>query len=243
MEKLNLAAGPKFPPAYQQLAFRYQIGTLLLEEKTNLDPYACLVAPPDMKIPDFVKGKKKPVIPADSHLAESLEKLLPHASNLRGDLHTDTETGSAQIITPRSETFMMPASLAEAKGSVASVSGNDSVSLCFVGSLDRQPLPKANRILALYLTDLKNSDMEIEREPKENVVVHQLGHLPLLIRQGTITFSFQMKRHILPRVWALKQDGTRAVELEVTPRPGGFAFQAKAVTSAEVFSAFELAWE
>ena len=138
--------------------------------------------------------------------------------------------------------FLLPAEVHQATGKCMSISGNSTVSVCFAGSLDGRPLPESHRALVLYLTDLKNTGTEIEYEPKEKVVVRNPGHLPLLIQQGKIEMSFQMKDRPLPQVWALKYDGSRSVEIMPHPTPEGFSIGLQAVTDPETFCAFELIW-
>jgi len=234
--KTDLTGGPKHPSSYQQLAFQYRLGTILLDGKEDLRPFSRVVTPADMPLPDSLKDVT--VLPADAslpgRLAEKPAKAAPFTM--------DTATGSAQLSTPRTETFLLPAEVDHATGKCVSVSGNHTVSVCFAGSLDGRPLPESHRALVLYLTDLKNSGTEIEFEPKEKVVVRNPGHLPLLIQQGKIEMAFQMKDRPVPQVWALKYDGSRSVEIQPRQTPEGFAVDLQAVTDPETFGAFELLW-
>jgi len=240
LSKTDLAGGPKNPPSYQQLAFQYQLGTLLLDGKQDLTPYPRVVVPADMPVPDSLKTAK--VLLADAKLSTQLAEVQPGVDGKFPKVAMDTATGSAQIFTPRSETFLLPAEVAKAAGKCVTVSGNATVAVCFAGSLDGHPLPESRRVLALYLTDLKNTGTEIEYEPNQKVVVHNPGQLPLLVRQGTIEMSFQMKDRPLPQVWALKYDGTRGVEIKPRPTSTGFSIDLQAVTNPEVFCTYELIW-
>ena len=96
----------------------------------------------------------------------------------------------------------------------------------------------------MYLTDLKNTDTEIEYEPKPkgNVIVRNPGKLPLLVRQGKIEMAFKLKDRPLPQIWALKYDGSRSVIIEPRRTADGFSFGALAVTNPETFAAYELVW-
>lgn len=235
LEKLNLAGGPKHPPAYQRLAFQFQIGTIVLDGHEQLDAYPCVVAPEDMKLPENFAGKK--VLRADATLAARLKELFPANDP---PLQLDLKTGAAKIVTPRCETFLLPAEVHAANGSCVSIAGNQSVAVCFAGSLDGRPLPESDRVLALYLTDLKNTGTEVEHEPKDIVLVRKPGQLPLLVRQGKIEMAFRMKGRPLPHIWALKYDGSRSVRIEPRRTSDGFIFEAQAVTNAETFGAFEL---
>jgi polygalacturonase len=238
--KATPAGGPKFPPSYSQLTFDYQLGTVVLEGQEQLDGYPCVVVPPDMELPQSLKEKK--VLRADATLAAEFKRLFP-ATNTAGRLERDAQTSAAKIVTPRAETFLLPADVAEAHGGNVRISGNQSVATCFAGSLDGQPLASSKRILALYLTDMKNTGTEVEYEPSDKVIVHHEGKLPLLMRQGNIEMAFRLDQNrSLPKVWALKYDGSRATKLEPRRTPEGYSFTAQAVTNAQIFSAFELTW-
>jgi hypothetical protein len=234
--KLDLAGGPKHPATYQQLAFQYQLGTVLLDGTEDLRNFSHVEVPPDMPLPDRLK--EMTIWPADNHLPA----LAVQQKTTPAPFHMDTATGAAQISTPRSETFLLPAEVSQSTGKRVSISGNTTVSVCFAGSLDGSPLPECHRALVLYLTDLKNTGTEIEYEPKERVVVRNPGHLPLLVQQGRIEMAFQMKDRPLPHVWALKYDGTRGAELQPRRTPTGFALSLQAVTDPETFCAYELVW-
>jgi hypothetical protein len=236
--QLDLAGGPKYPACYQQFAFQYQLGTIVLDGTERLDGYPCLVAPPDMPLPGTLAGKT--VLRADASLSARLKQLFP----AEPPLHMDTASGSAQLVTPRSETFLLPADVGNATGHCVALSGNRSVAVCFAGSLDGRPLADSKRVLALYLTDLKNTGTTIEHEakPKDSVIVRKPGQLPLLVRQGLIEVTFKLKDRPLPQVWALKYDGTRAVQLEPRRTADGFSIEMRAVTNPETFAAFELVW-
>ena len=116
----------------------------------------------------------------------------------------------------------------------------------FVGSRDKLPIPKSKHLLVLHLTDLKATGLTLDPDPtkkKESFIVQDRGHLPLLVQQGTVEISIQTTNPTLPKVWALRYDGTRAVEITPRASAGGFTFSAQAVTSAEVFGAYEVLWE
>jgi hypothetical protein len=241
--KLNLRGGPNFPLEYSLAAYRCQIGTVLWTGKENLSSYPVVVMPPDQELPAQWPGKTV-VRTGEPGFAARLDKALTAAGfPARTDGFTiDAERGSAQIITPRSEAFMLPATVASAHGASVGVQGNSSVAVVFAGALDRRPLPESNRILALYLTEGRNTGTEIEYAPKELGLVRHNGTLPLLLRQGRVQMTFHTGDRPLPEVWALRYDGTRASELKPWRVPGGFACAMPAVSAPDVFSAYELLW-
>lgn len=237
--KLDMGGGPGYPPKYRDLAFQYQLGTLVSSGAENYSEFPTLVVPADMPIPENLK--KRNVIKADDDLAKRLK------TNFEGcpttsPLQMDTAAGTARIITPRSETFLLPAGADRASGGLVSVSGNQTVSVTFAASLDARPLAKADRMLVLYLTDLKNAGTVVEHEGNDSVILRDYGELPLLMRQGKVEMSFRMAGRPLPKVWALKYDGTRAQEITPRASADGFSFAVSAFTDPKVFSAYEVAW-
>ncbi len=235
---LDLTGGPLYPPTYSALGFKYQLGTVLLDGKENLDGFPCVVIPPDMKQPESLKGKN--VVLANDQVAENVQKYVPPAT--ASPWTWDMKAGTAQIVCPQSETFMLPATSAEGSGTAVKVTGNKTVSVSFVGSLDGEPLEKSRHALAMYLTDIRNSGCEIEEGKNGEMLVRNLGKPPLLVRQGRVTMSFRMKDRALPQIWALKYDGTRSTEIKPQKTDEGFSFEAQAVTSPDTFAAYELVW-
>jgi hypothetical protein len=240
LAKLDVAGGPRYPSTYVRLAFQYQLGTLVIDEQTNLDEYPYVVVPADMQLPAWLRADK--CLPADDKLQQRLATLLPQ-SNQRA-VTLDVDRGTFQIVTPQSETFLLPAEVAEAEGTQLEVSGNRSAAVMFAGSLDDRPLKTSRRVLAMYLTDCHNTGTEIEylQTPKENVAVLKYGKLPLLVEQGEI--NMRLKREgPLPRVWALRYDGARSVEISPRATADGFCFDAQAVTKPDTYAVFEVEWK
>lgn len=236
---LDLTGGPLYPPSYTALGFQYQLGTVLLDGKEKLDAYPCLVVPADMKLPESLKDKK--VVLANEALAANVAKYAPPAAT--SPWIWDVKAGTAQIVCPQSETFMLPSTVESGSGPWVKVTGNKTVSVSFAGSLDNEALEKSQHVLAMYLTDIRNTGCEIETGKNGEMLVRRIGQTPLLVRQGKVTMSFRMKdRALLPQIWALKYDGTRSVEITPQKTDEGFSFEAQAVTAPDTFAAYELVW-
>jgi hypothetical protein len=69
-----------------------------------------------------------------------------------------------------------------------------------------------------------------------------MGDVPFLLRQGEAVFSVNTDATELPRVWALKYDGSRSAQVAPRQTPTGFAFTAKAVADENTYFAFEILW-
>ena len=236
----NLLGGPLYPLTYSDLAFKYRLGTVLADQPGDFSGYPAFVTPADMAKPAALGDAK--VVTEGPDLASKLAGVLP-AETTPPAYSADAQKGSAQIITPKSESFLLPAEVDSAQGNVVSVSGNATVSVSFAGSLDGQPLAASHKVLALYLTDVHNTGSQLDYTSDHAVIVRQIGTAPLLVHQGKITMTFHAPGRPLPEVWALKYDGTHAVSVPVQKTDTGFSFDAQAVTNAQTFSAFELDWK
>lgn len=245
--QLTLAAGPRYPRAYQRLAFQYELGTVVLDGHERLDDFPCVVIPPDMAPPPALVAAGKKIFRADDALETEVESFLhtqPSLSRPATRLQLDPKSGSGQISTARSETFLLADGTDQATGNAVSVRNNHTVAVCFAGSLDRRPLAESGRMLVLYLTDLKNTGTQIEPDPKaaDSVIVRQPGELPLLLRQASIELNFRHTGKTLPEIWALRYDGSRTQKLAPHPTADGFAFTAQAMTAPDTFAAYEVVW-
>jgi hypothetical protein len=243
LKQADLAGGMRYPRAYSNLAFQYQLGTIVLDGREDLKGYDCVVVPSDMEVPVVLKGRV--CLRADNTLAEQVKAVFPAVpGEVAPMFQLDAARGFAQIITPRTETFMLPANVSEAEGPCVKLSGNTGVSVYFACARDGKPLKDSKRVLVLNLTDLKASGVVLEPEAgkKDSFIVKERGTLPLLVRQNVLRVGFKRAGDKVPRVWALKYDGTRAVEVAVKGTAQGVEFEALAVTKAEVFGGYEVVW-
>jgi len=212
--------------------------------QTDFSSYPCIVVPKDMELPGYLQAV--PHVSDDESLGKGLAQILPHAADRAAGSRSsqadlDAAKGSFSIVTKRCECLMLPASLDSLDGDVFSVSANQTVATCFVGSMDGKPLRESRRMLLLYVTDQKNTGTVIERE-EGSVVTRRYGRLPLLALRGQVDCRFRLPGRTLPQVWALRYDGSRATQLPARKTDDGFAFTAQAVTSKDTYFAHELVW-
>ncbi len=244
--QLDLAGGPTYPKLYRDLSLRTRIGTVVWNENTELGAYSAVAVPDEMKeIPAKLKAANP--IPVNKSMFSHLKQFLPGfkpqlvlGTNKR--IVTDSAGKSGKILTPASECLFFPAELAEQTGKFLTVRENKGEGLCFAGSLDGKTLANSKRLIAFYITDLRNSGTTLEYT-KDGVLVHEIGETPFLLRQGEVEFLLQSENSALPKVWALKYDGSRKKELTVAKAPGGYAFKAAAVTAPDAYFAYEISWE
>ena len=100
---------------------------------------------------------------------EELRWLLPGLgeslfSSTNGQTELDASKQSFRMVMPGAECFLLPSQMNAIQGAQVAVSGNKTVSTCFVAGLDSRPLKGSRRMLALCITDLKNTGTVMDYE-------------------------------------------------------------------------------
>lgn len=120
------------------------------------------------------------------------------------------------IVTPQSELFALEAG-ENGRGTVMQVENRDGFGVFCLTSVDgAKPLPEADRLLLLFLTDVQNSGIAFDDE--ENTMLRNWGTLPLQLRHGVAGLSLRLPGDY--RIYALRPDGSRGAELK-PERSGG----------------------
>ncbi len=83
----------------------------------------------------------------------------------------------------------------------------------------------------------------VDYEKNSGAVFQKLGTMPFLLRQGEIIISVKTKNPGIPKIWALKYDGSRSEIITPKKSDGGFSFSARAVTNKNAYFAYEIIWE
>ena len=243
--KLDTKGAPHYPSEYSILGLCCQIGTVIYKKNTDLSQYPCVVVPVDMKIPTGMEKVK--YIRVDKQLHSKLKSILPGLSknvfkSTTGQTVLDSKKKTFCIVTPKAECFMLPKGIKQIKGKNVVISGNNKISTCFVGSIDKQPIESSKRLLALYMTDIKNTGTVL-KQGVFGVEFIKIGKMPYLLKQGTVTFSVKSNNSTLPKIWALKYDGSRKVKITPKKIKDGFSFTVKAVSAKDAYFAYEIAWK
>ncbi len=245
--QLTLKGGQAYPAAYRDLAMRCRVGSIIWRPGVDLGAYPAVVIPADMTPPAGMKAKR--IVKADDHLLANLADLLPgqsadRAIGVNGQMETDSAVKITRLATPKSECLMIPVEAGRYTGKSFTVdSPKGGSATCFMGSLDDRDLIESGRLIAFYLTDLRNSGCVLEFNDDGLTYLRELGTSPFLLRQGEAEFTLRSKRPGVPKVWALKQDGRRGGEIKAAKTAEGFSFKAAAVTAPDTFFAFEICWE
>ncbi|MBR4613292.1 MAG: hypothetical protein IKO40_11335, partial [Kiritimatiellae bacterium] len=211
---------------WPELAWRARLGTVWSEERPDwarwVDPY-----------PDYYT--RKPPVPDDIP-----QRALPVADDIpqREDIAFDRVAGWFKVATPR--TCAVFAEGGEHKAGALRVeigapSSSDDIASATVwaSSLDGKPLAESAHILVGQLTDLRNTDIELEDggvgtsslSGGPTFIVRKWGTLPYLVRAGQARVELSVGGSW--RCWALSQGGRRVAEIPVNGTPdGGIAFTA-----------------
>jgi hypothetical protein len=210
---------------WPELAWRARLGTVWAEEAPSwarwVDPY-----------PDFYK-RGEPI-------AE-----LPQ----RNDIALDNEAGWFTVATPRTcavfaEGGTHKAGALRVEIGAPSSSDDTASATVWASSLDGKPLTESAHILVGQLTDLRNTDIELEDggvgtsslSGGPTFIVRKWGTLPYLVRAGQARVELSVGGSW--RCWALSQGGRRVAEIPVNgTTDGGIAFTADtaALSSATFF--------
>ncbi|MBS1371090.1 MAG: hypothetical protein HPZ91_14155 [Lentisphaeria bacterium] len=114
------------------------------------------------------------------------------------------------IVTPQSEFIALEAG-ERGEGTVMRVDNKDGFGAFCLTSVDgAKPLPEAERLLLLFLTDVQNSGIAFD--DAANTVLRNWGTLPLQLRHGVAELSLRLPGSY--RVYALRPDGSRGAELK-----------------------------
>lgn len=242
--KLDIKGAPYYPSEYSLLGLCCQIGTVIYKDDTDLSQYPCVVIPADMKIPAAMEKIK--YFRADKQLHNKLKSILPGLGkkifkSTTGQTTLDSAKKTFSILTPKAECFMLPKEIKQIKGKNVVISGNNKISTCFVGSIDKQPIKKSKRLLALYITDIKNTGTVL-KHGMSGVEYLKKGTTPFLLKQGSVTFSVKSENLTLPKIWALKYNGSRKIRINPKKVKNGFSFTVKAVSAKDAYFAYEIVW-
>jgi hypothetical protein len=156
----------------------------------------------DNLLPNLVKDG---VIPASS--VDATGKRLVSET---GQIKLDEEAGTLQVVTDRSECFVLPA-LGSADGNAVSVKNGKTFGSMYVIAVDGKPLTQSQRLLVMNLTDSSNTGMRFSDET--HTKLEDYGKLPHLFRRGTADISMHVANPAKWKAWAVDTSGARQQEV------------------------------
>lgn len=173
---------------------------------------------------------------ADENLAAQLQDagILPAGSidpagqcfkSSTGQVKLDAAAGTLQVISPRSELFVLPATAA-ADGSLVSVTNQDDFCSVFVASVDQAPLVSSQRILVLHLTDAAFNGTRFASE--DLTLLEDRGDWPMLIKRGAVDIALKLPADASFEAWAVGLDGARLHSVPFEKTEQGWVLHARA---------------
>ena len=217
---------------WPELAWRARLGTVWAEEAPSwarwVDPY-----------PDFYKrGEPIAELPQRNDIALDNEAgwftvatprtcavFAEGGTHKAGALRVEiVESRKSKVESLDTSADLQPFNLQPSTGESATV---------WASSLDGKPLAESAHILVGQLTDLRNTDIELEDggvgtsslSGGPTFIVRKWGTLPYLVRAGKARVELSVGGSW--RCWALSQGGRRVAEIPVNGTPdGGIAFTA-----------------
>lgn len=163
---------------------------------------------------------------ADENLATQLQSagILPAGSidsagqcfkSSTGQIKLDAPDGTLQVVSPRSELFVLPPATA-LEGALVSVTNQDVFCSIFVASVDQAPLASSQRILVLHLTDAAFTGTQFSSE--DLTLLEDRGDWPMLIKNAAADITLNLPADASFEAWAVGIDGARLhpVPLEKT---------------------------
>ncbi len=144
------------------------------------------------------------------------------AESSTGELRLDSRKNTLAIQTPRT----LSATLASGNltAGALTVQGATSPSTISVSSLDDAPVARSGKLLLFHLTDVLDSGTAFEGD--QMLFQTQWGKLPHLVRRAPAKVSLRLDGDAMPKVEALRLDGTVRGEVKSTFANGVLSFTA-----------------
>ena len=129
-----------------------------------------------------------------------------------GQVTISREEGTFAVDTPRTQGFFAESGRHTAGTLSATVAGAPAA--VWVSALDDAPVEKSARMLLTHVTDVQ--DEGATYADAERKVLNKWGHLPHLMRAGRAEVTLRHAGGTVPRVYALRANGSRRCEVPST---------------------------
>ena len=154
-----------------------------------------------------------------------------------GELQLDAVRGTFEMVTPRSEGFVLPAG-SGAQGNFLAVEKGDTFATFLLTANDSGTLADAKALLLFFLTDVMNSNITFR--DRDQTILEEWGELPLLLRRGTAEIRLKRGNESQLEVYALNLAGTRIGNVPVREEGGFWNFRLDNAAFPEGVFSFEL---
>lgn len=156
--------------------------------------------------------------------------------NDTGELHFDSLNNCFRAITPRSESFVLPAGKRLA-GNFMEVENRKTYGAYFIAAMDQDPLNSSERFLLLHLTHCRNSGQTFRN--KEMEVIESWGELPVLALRGTGKISLHRDLSGFS-IYPLNFNGERLEPIPFTVKNGRTEFTVDTEFKGYAVGAYEI---
>lgn len=219
-----------FPESFSQLALVTKIGSRALspEELRWQNDVLAVVVDADSASADRADG----VYRGDRNLQRSLleDGVLPAGSidvekqifrSDTGQIELNAGAGTVQVVSPRSELFVLPGQSALGQGGQGRVSvrNGDTFGTVSVVSVDGQDLAHSERILVLHLTEALPTGMRFASASRQ--LLEATGGLPHLVERGQAELTLSLDPTRQYRAWAVGPTGARLREVPLLETADG----------------------
>lgn len=188
------------------------------------------------------------IYPADANLQPLLADtgILPPGSinserqrfrSETGQITLEAAAGTLQVVTPRSELFVLPPGATLAGETVSSVVNRTVFCSVSVVAVDGKPLAKSERLLVVHLTDAAPTGAQFAAPDRR--LMETRGDLPYLIEPGAADITLRLVG-AAPKAWAVQLDGTRLHPVPLEKTPGGWRLHADTAAPGGPVFAYEI---
>jgi hypothetical protein len=126
-----------------------------------------------------------------------------------GQVAISRDEGTFVVDTPRTQGFF--AESGRHKAGVLSARIIGAPAAVWVSALDDAPVARSGRLLLTHVTDVQDEGVMYADEDRK--VLLKWGKLPHLMRAGRALVSIRLDGNAVPRVYALRADGSRRCEV------------------------------
>lgn len=158
-----------------------------------------------------------------------------------GQIVLDSERGVFQVVTDRSEGFVLPEKQS-ASGALTTVTALDGFGVFFIGSLDDRPLRDSSHLLLLHLMECLNSNMKFSDAAHSTMLPGGRGTSPTLLRYAAMQVTFKRDLNKF-RLYAVSLNGDRLGVIPMAETSGGYSAVLRNQLQGHAVLAYELVRE
>jgi hypothetical protein len=240
--------GERHPYEYSLLALIAKVGTLIDNNAVNVNGRFDACVGRSLKAPKGFSGDKY-FDDGKNLIKRMLDAgiLDPKRVNVKnGEYISETEEiallsnkGLLKIVTPKTEAFVLSEKESLAGYFMRAVNKKGFVVIC-ASAMDGEPLIDSKRILLIFLSDAKNTNMTFKTQNMQ--LMEKNGTLPILIKKACADIDLAVKGNA--KIWGCDISGKRIEEVPFKQKENGILFTAQTVKDGKPgFMVYEIVSE